>query len=156
MQHSFFVRSSVYGHLGCFHVLPIVNSASMKNVYTCISFNFGFLRVYVQEQDCWVIWWFYFQFCKVSPYHLLQWLYQFTLPPTVQECSLFSTPSPAFIVCRLFDGGYSDWCEGISHFSNNEQCWASFHVFVRHLQVFFGEMSVYVFSHFLIGLFFCH
>ena len=27
--------------------------------------------------------------------------YQFTFPPTVQEGSLFSTPSPAFIVCRL-------------------------------------------------------
>ena len=27
------------------------------------------------------------------------------------------------------------------HFSNNEQCWASFHVFVSHLYVF-GEMSV--------------
>ena len=28
-------------------------------------------------------------------------MYQFTSPPTVQESSLFSTPSPAFIVCRL-------------------------------------------------------
>ena len=42
------------------------------------------------------------------------------------------------------------WCD-IScsldlHFSNNEWCWASFPVFVSHLYVFFGEMSVYVFS----------
>ena len=37
----------------------------------------------------------------LHPYRLPQWLYQFTFPPTVQECSLFSTPSPAFIVCRL-------------------------------------------------------
>ena len=63
----------------------------------------------------------------------------------------FSTPSPAFIVCRLFDNGHSDWCEVISHcsfdlhFSNNEWCWASFHVFVSHLYVFFGEMCVWVF-----------
>ena len=35
------------------------------------------------------------------------------IPPTVQERSLFSTPSPAFIVCRLFDDGHSDWCEVI-------------------------------------------
>ena len=67
------------------------------------------------------------------------WLYQFTFPPTVQEGSLFSTPSPAFIVCRLFDDGHSDWREVISHcsfdlhFSKNERCWASFHVFVSHL-----------------------
>ena len=33
------------------------------------------------------------------------------IPITVQECSLFSTPSPAFIVCRIFDDGHSDWCE---------------------------------------------
>ena len=67
-------------------------------------------------------------FFKESPYHLPQWLYQFTFSPTVQELSLFSTPSPAFIVCRLFDEGHSDRCEVISHcsfdlhFSNNERC----------------------------------
>ena len=49
-------------------------------------------------------------------------MYQFTFPPTVQECSLFSTPSPAFIVCRLFDEGHSDWCEVISHFSFDLSC----------------------------------
>ena len=48
--------------------------------------------------------------------------------PTVQESSLFSIPSPAFIVCRLFDDGHSDQGEVISHcgfdlhFSNNEHC----------------------------------
>jgi len=42
------------------------------------------------------------------------------------KCSLFSTPSPAFIACRLFNDAHSDWCEVISHcsfdlyFSNNE------------------------------------
>ena len=59
---------------------------------------------------------------------------------------LFSTPSPAFIICRLFDDGHSDWCEVISHcsfdlhFSNNEWCWAPFHVFVSHPYIF-GKMS---------------
>ena len=36
--------------------------------------------------------------------------------PTVQDHSLFSTPSLAFIVCRLFDDGHSDPCEMIPHF----------------------------------------
>ena len=58
-------------------------------------------------------------------------LYQFTFPPTVQAHFLFSTPSPAFTVCRLFDGSHSDRCEMVPpcgfdlHFSDNEWCWAS-------------------------------
>ena len=43
---------------------------------------------------------------------------------------------------------HSDWCEMVPHsgfdlhFSDNEWCWASFHVFVSHLYVFFGEMTI--------------
>ena len=35
----------------------------------------------------------------------------------MQEGSLFSTPSPAFIVCTFFDDGHSEWCEVIPHCS---------------------------------------
>ena len=31
---------------------------------TCVSFNSGFLGVYAQKWDCWVIWQFYFQFLR--------------------------------------------------------------------------------------------
>ena len=33
-----------------------------------VSFNSGFLSVYAQEWNCWVIWQFYFQFFKESPH----------------------------------------------------------------------------------------
>ena len=39
------------------------------------------------------------------------------IPTTVQEGSLFSTPSPAFIVCRFFDDSHSDQLEVIPHCS---------------------------------------
>ena len=37
-----------------------------------------------------------------------------------QQCrkvSFFSTPSPAFVICRLFNDGHFDWCEVVPHCS---------------------------------------
>ena len=77
-----------------------------------------------------------------------------------QQCSLFSTLSPAFTICRLVNDGHSDSPEVIPHcsfdlhFSNHEWCWASFHVREGHLYVFFGELCyLYLPPIVLIGLF---
>ena len=68
MYHSFLIHSSADGHLGCSHVLAITNSAAMNiGVYVSLSKS-GFLGVYAQQWDCWVIRQFYFQFFKESPH----------------------------------------------------------------------------------------
>ena len=59
-----------------------------------------------------------------------------------------------FFFGRQFDSSHSDQPETVSncgfdlYFSDNEWCWASFHVFVSHLYVFFGEMSIWFFGPF--------
>ena len=65
MYNSFLIYSSADGHLGCFHVLAIINSAEMNTEGTRVSFPSGFLSVYAQQWDCWVVWQFYFQFLKL-------------------------------------------------------------------------------------------
>ena len=55
MYHIFFIHSSVGGHLGCFYVLAIVNSAAMNIRVQDILLNYSFVQIYAHAWDCWII-----------------------------------------------------------------------------------------------------
>ena len=112
MYHTF-IHSSVDGHLGCFHVLATVNSAAV-NIGLHVSFSVMISSGYIHSSRIAVSYGSFIpSFLQNLHTVIHSGCYQFTFPPAMQECSLFSTPSSAFIACRLFDYGHSDWCEGV-------------------------------------------
>ena len=112
-----FVHSSIDGHLGCFHILAIVNNAAV-NIEMHMSFQisvFVFFRCIPRSGIAGLCGSSTFNFFEAPPYCFPQWLYQFTFPPTVHQGFLFSTYWPALVICCLFDNSHSDRCEVISH-----------------------------------------
>ena len=70
IYHNFFIHSSVDGHLGCFHVQAVVNSAAMDNgihMYFSILVSSGYMPRggIVGSYDGFIP-----SFFKEYPYHL--------------------------------------------------------------------------------------
>ena len=116
MYHNFFIHSSIDGHLGCFHVQSIINTAArITGVH--VSFRVVVFSGYMPSSGIVGLYGSSIpSFFLSNPYTVLH-SGCINFSPIVQEGSLFSTSSQAFIVCRLFNDGYSDWCEMILHCS---------------------------------------
>ena len=120
-MYQILIHSSVNGYIGCFHVLATGNSAAM-NIGVHVSNSMKVLSGYMPKSGTAGS---YGSSIFIPPYYFPQWLYQFTFPPTVYEGSLFSTPSPAFVICGLINDSHIDQCEVAPrssfdlHFSNN-------------------------------------
>lgn len=115
--------------------------------------GFQFLWINTRQNYCWIIQ-EEVQFCKKLLTSLPKQLYYIPFLSTMRKNSCSSTSSTAFGTVSVPDLGHSNRNALVPHFFRlhclqDRTCGASFHMFIYHLFIIFGEGSVKVFSTFL-------
>ena len=146
LNHNFFIHSSVDGHLGSFYNLAIVESTAINigvQVPLCVSTPVSLAVLFLgHREDLFLI------FGGTSTLFS-----RVGVPVCIPTNSARGLPFLHILsrICSLLfcSFSHSDWREVISecgfdlYFPDEEQRWASFHVPVGHLDVFFREVSIH-------------
>ena len=114
MYHNFFIHSSADGHLGCFHVLAIVNSAAMDNG---IHVSFSILVSYYMPRIGTAVSYGGFISSFLRNLHTVFHSDCVNLHSHQQCNSLPISPQPFqhLLLVDFLANGHSDWCEVIAH-----------------------------------------
>ena len=126
VYHRFFIHSLVNSHLGCFHVLAIVNNTAM-NIGIHVSFSILVSSGYVPSSGLAGSYrGFISKFFKESPHCLPQWLYKFHSHQQCKRVPFSSHPLQyllfvEFLMMAIVTGGeVISHCSFDLHVSNND------------------------------------